>query len=348
MEGRLRLPSFGESRMFRKHLLPSLCLAFVLAECAHGQGSLDAPLPTEPATEIAPRRPLFGQIARNLLMPFRPAPQLLPPQAAVEPTPSRDDIARMIADGSFSPAQITAAKIKADEAQANARQAAVRYLATVDCNYYPEAEAGLIAALRADRSENVRYEAAVALGSSRGATRRIIDALNLSALGQDVDGNPPETSERVRQAARASLNRVLAGGMAMYPVTPPPGMPMDWADPYAMPPVPYPPTYPLAMPQGSAQELERAETISTQTKSAAPPPLTAPPGPRSLIEWIQSFGPAKEAPRTPPPPATSPAGKNGDPRLRGLRPLGSDMLLSMPNTQPVPAAHYYLPAYNDR
>src|SRR5256885_11485017 len=40
--------------------------------------------------------------------------------------------------GSLSPAETTAAKIKADEAGANARRAAVRYLGTVDCHYYPE------------------------------------------------------------------------------------------------------------------------------------------------------------------------------------------------------------------
>jgi hypothetical protein len=40
-----------------------------------------------------------------------------------------------------------------------AKVAAIEYLATVDCRYYPEAEAGLIAGLRAEKNECVRIAA---------------------------------------------------------------------------------------------------------------------------------------------------------------------------------------------
>lgn len=118
----------------------------------------------------------------------------------------------MMADGTYSPVEIFAAKIKLDEANVKSRIAAVRYLATLDIHFYPEAETGLISALRADRNENVRYEAALGLGTDRHATRRIVDALSVSALGHVTDGHPSETAERVRAAARQSLTRVLANG----------------------------------------------------------------------------------------------------------------------------------------
>lgn len=133
-----------------------------------------------------------------------PGLQAPPPPRPLN-VPTRDDVARMITDGSRSPAEITAAKIKIDEGQALARQAAVRYLGTIDCHYYPEAEAGIIAALRCDRIESVRFEAAVALGTCRGVSMRTLEALNIVALGLETDGNPAESSETVRLAARHSL-----------------------------------------------------------------------------------------------------------------------------------------------
>ena len=70
-----------------------------------------------------------------------------------------------------------AAKIKQEEMAAHARCDAVKYLATVDCHWYPEAEAALICALRTDRSECVRYEAAVALNNGCCCTKKTVEAL---------------------------------------------------------------------------------------------------------------------------------------------------------------------------
>ncbi|HEY1860769.1 MAG TPA: hypothetical protein VGG61_10465, partial [Gemmataceae bacterium] len=70
-----------------------------------------------------------------------------------------------------------AAKIKKDEIEAKKRAAAVRYLGTVDCHWWPDAEKGLINALRADRNECVRFEAALALSHGCCCTREVINRL---------------------------------------------------------------------------------------------------------------------------------------------------------------------------
>jgi hypothetical protein len=106
-------------------------------------------------------------------------------------------------------AQAAAAAIQADVAGAGARIAAIEYLATVDCHYWPEAEAALIGRLRGDRVECVRFAAARALGSGCCCTKKTIEALVLVVGGEDKDGFPAETSERVRAAAIAALQNCL-------------------------------------------------------------------------------------------------------------------------------------------
>lgn len=107
-------------------------------------------------------------------------------------------------------AQGAAARIQKDEAEAKARRAAVKYLGTVDCHYWPEAEAGLINALRADRNECVRFEAALALGRGCCCTKNVIEALSITVSGSDRDGNPSENSDRVKAAAQYALDHCLA------------------------------------------------------------------------------------------------------------------------------------------
>lgn len=99
-----------------------------------------------------------------------------------------------------------AARIKEDEAGAKERRANVRYLGTVDCARYPEAEKALINALRTDRNECVRWEAAIVLGHGCCCTRKTLEALKLTVEASDKDGNPKETSNRVRAAAEASMS----------------------------------------------------------------------------------------------------------------------------------------------
>lgn len=109
-----------------------------------------------------------------------------------------------------SPAEALAARIKAEEACACSRRAAVRYLGTVDCHYYPEAEEALITALRCDRNCCVRMEAATGLGNGCCCTPRVIETLNIVISGSEADGNPHETSPQVRVASYHSLQRLLA------------------------------------------------------------------------------------------------------------------------------------------
>jgi hypothetical protein len=106
--------------------------------------------------------------------------------------------------------ETAAAKIKADEDAVPARRAAIRYLAAMPC---PEAEAALIAALRADRSEWVRHDAALALAAY--STSQARDALLLAATGSARDGQPAETSARVKVVAEQALQRLLAKGMPL-------------------------------------------------------------------------------------------------------------------------------------
>ena len=71
-----------------------------------------------------------------------------------------------------------ASKAKLDRAGAEERVKAVKYLGTLDCHYWPEAEEALIGSLRGDRNECVRYEAAVALSKGCCCTCKVIVALS--------------------------------------------------------------------------------------------------------------------------------------------------------------------------
>ncbi|MFO0938009.1 MAG: hypothetical protein U0798_16015 [Gemmataceae bacterium] len=103
-----------------------------------------------------------------------------------------------------------AAKVKQDRANAEERMKAVRYLGSVDCHYWPEAEEALIGALRGDRNECVRYEAAVVLGSGCCCTTKVIVALSHTVSCSDKDGFPYEKSARVRAAAANALDHCLS------------------------------------------------------------------------------------------------------------------------------------------
>jgi hypothetical protein len=102
-----------------------------------------------------------------------------------------------------------AAAIKRDQQQAALRREAVRFLGTIDCHWYPEAEAGLIAALRIDRVECVRYEAACALARGCCCTKATIEALTICVGGSDRDGNPSENSLRVQLKALEALQHCV-------------------------------------------------------------------------------------------------------------------------------------------
>ncbi|GEM_PF-3941817 len=136
--------------------------------------------------------------------------------------PSAEELQR-VHSGQASMVEVAAAKIKADEAAAPARRAAIRYLASVKCHYFPEAEAALVAALRADRNECVRVDAAQALAECCCCTPKTMEALLMTVSGSERDGNPAEVSERVKTAANQALQRYAAKGMSVpHPDTLPP------------------------------------------------------------------------------------------------------------------------------
>jgi hypothetical protein len=100
-----------------------------------------------------------------------------------------------------------AARVKKDEEDAKARRANVRFLGTVDCNYWPEAIEVLRLSLRKDRNECVRFEAALALRNGCCCNKEIIKALEICVTSSDADGFPKEHSDRVRAAATDALMR---------------------------------------------------------------------------------------------------------------------------------------------
>jgi hypothetical protein len=141
-------------------------------------------------------------------------------------------------------AEGAASRIKKKEAEAKARRAAVRYLGTVDCRRYPEAELALVASLRGDENECVRLEAAWQLAGGCCCTRKVLEALVLTVSGRKSN-EPAETSPRVRMAAALALERCLkryceieTQATRPRPVEPPLGAPPPV--PPGAPPVPPP------------------------------------------------------------------------------------------------------------
>ena len=113
-----------------------------------------------------------------------------------------------------------AARMKKDELEAKARREAVRQLGLRDCHYWPEAQDALINALRADRNECVRLEAAWALNNGCCCNKATIKALMICVSGSQEDGNPSESSPRVREAAQAALAHCLSCYTEVIPVPP--------------------------------------------------------------------------------------------------------------------------------
>ena len=144
----------------------------------------------------------LGQLLNNGMTPFSVLSGGIIPSLCPQ-TPTASDLAQEGAEG-------TAAQIKKDEAGAKARRAAVRYLGTVDCHYWPEVAGELINSLRADKNECVRFEAAMALARGCCCTKETVKALSISAAGTKEDKNPEETSPRVRDAACLALEHCLS------------------------------------------------------------------------------------------------------------------------------------------
>jgi len=261
------------------------------------------------------------------------------------------------------------ARITKEEAEAPARRASVRCLAYADCNWYPEAEAALITALRTDRNECVRLEAALVMGTGCCCTRKTIEALTISVSGSKKDGNPPENSPRVKSAAYASLQHCLECYKEVEVLDPlkKPEEPDRLPEPRKVPPGPVTALELMSAntmlaadrPRLQAQPqdplLVDARQVLTDMKSAAVLPTRMPTGNRSLYG---AFVAASAVPKavegtiaTPPasvePPSSSPPLVIGEPEPRSilelvarkLRParmtVPADAPASMPPTGPM-------------
>ena len=173
------------------------------------------PLQREYYRRKAARTPL-GQLRAKIREPFsKLTGGVIPPFA-----PKTPSVAELKDPGAVG----AAAKAKLDRAGAEERIKAVKYLATLDCHYWPEAEEALIGALRADRNECVRYEAAVALLHGCCCTCKVTVALSIAVSCSDADGNPSERSARVRAVAAHALDRCLSSACCapeLPPLVPP-------------------------------------------------------------------------------------------------------------------------------
>jgi hypothetical protein len=179
-------------------------------------------------------------------------------------------------------AEGAAARIKKMEAEAKARRAAVRYLGTVDCRRYPEAEAALVNALRGDTNECVRLEAALALGTCCCCTKKVIQALVETVTGRRTN-DPAETSERVKAAASLALEKCLAKyheetAPADRPPEPgrPEGTPPEPGKTARLAPEPYIEEARRALADRKAQLVQRALAREPAPATTAEPP-TLPP-----------------------------------------------------------------------
>ncbi len=207
----------------------------------------------------------------GLIKPCCPQPDQAKPEDLAKPSDS--------ADGA-------AARIKEDEAQAKQRRANVRFLGTVDCSRYPEAEMALINALRTDRNECVRWEAAMVLGQGCCCTRKTIEAMKLTASGSDKDNNPKETSERVRAAAEASLNACQTTPVSPEPPEKAPAAAEKKDEPMEEARI-RPRIRPLALPQGPIQQAGLVTRPPAAPQPVAEAPLRVPTGQRGLIDLLR-------------------------------------------------------------
>jgi hypothetical protein len=204
------------------------------------------------------------------------------------------------------------ARFRKDTMEMKARVEAVRCLARADCHWWPEAETALIAALRTDRNECVRLEAARVLGSGCCCTPKTIESLAIVVSASSRDGNPTENSPRVRAAAFASLQHCVEcySEQLPEPQKPEKGLPPLAAAPAA-----------LGLQQVPGQPASMAVALADARRvlaEARPDPRGLPPlepGQQSLFGVYQTSFTGASWPQ--PGPAASPE----PPRLEYLSPL---------------------------
>jgi hypothetical protein len=240
----------------------------------------------------------LGQLINNSLKPAGALTGGIVPNLCPEVTPA--DLAKP-ADS----AEGSAARIKQDEANAKARRAAVRYLGTVDCNYWPEAQKGLINALRADRNECVRFEAALALTRGCCCNKAIIMALTLTVSGSKADGNPAENSERVKSTAAIALEHCCSCFVEVEEKTQETIEPSPKVEPSPTPPSPRPEEKKTALdPTNYNTQVEKmsdkavldlARKALSKVLNGQPRVVQQAPIAHSFVELVAKSGPSRDA-----------------------------------------------------
>ncbi|HZZ82799.1 MAG TPA: HEAT repeat domain-containing protein, partial [Gemmataceae bacterium] len=200
--------------------------------------------------------------------------------------------------------QGAAARIKKDEADAQARRQAVRYLGTVDCSRWPEAEAALINALRGDRNECVRLEAALALRNGCCCTVKIRRALEMTIIGK-ADKFPPERSERVKAAAADALahcppEEEIFEGPAPIPETIKKASLQQAMNHYTSPPAPMQTVE--TMPNSRGLLVLMQQRFAVQTANASMPTANSPYHRPGSLSGIVATALSGRPEYTPPPP----------------------------------------------
>lgn len=196
---------------------------------------------------------------------------ILHPLCPTVPTQAQADALAAVPGGGG--AMAVAAKIKIDEAEAKARVAAVEYLATVDCSRWSDARTALIGALRADKNECVRFAAARALNTGCCCSRETIEELRICIAGENTDGNPAETSPRVKAAAFTALQNCLMRVPEVIPAEAPPPVRIEpETAPGATPatPAPLQPEAPAAAPAPTSMNRSSADRSHVAASYIAP------------------------------------------------------------------------------
>jgi hypothetical protein len=210
-------------------------------------------------------------------------------------------------------AEAVAGKIKQSEADAKARVAAIEYLGTVDCNRWKEARIALINGLRADPNECVRYAAARVLNTGCCCSKPVIEALRVCVSGEDTDGNPPETSQRVKAAAFSALqNCLMRVPEDLPPEQPPPVRERDRGGP--VPTLePLPPAAAEGPRSGPRSEYSLDNEHIMVSHAAAAEKTLAPERRKRPKTFTQTVNEARrtlfQVSQNPTPPSTLPPGK---------------------------------------
>jgi hypothetical protein len=186
------------------------------------------------------------------------------------PAPSPATLSALESQSGPMGAEAVAGKIKQSEADAKARVAAIEYLGTVDCNRWKEARIALINGLRADPNECVRYAAARVLNTGCCCSKPVIEALRVCVSGEDTDGNPPETSQRVKAAAFSALqNCLMRVPEDLPPEQPPPVRERERGGPVpALEPLPPPVTERRNNDPRNTDSVEHEHLVAAHTTAA--------------------------------------------------------------------------------